>query len=70
MISETFTCGLLSPGPGSITMESMDNYAHHKSIAIAGYQFSRKVSCGDTWSHKTEKSVSKTFFFLFHGFTS
>ena len=55
-ISETFTCG--SSGYGSLSLVSEDAEALKKPTAYLGYQYVRKVECGETWMHKVEKQVN------------
>ena len=55
-ILESFTCGGSSTG-GSLSLESVDEFASEKLTALAGYQFVRKLECPNTWEYKAEKQV-------------
>ena len=55
---ETFTCGGQTPGTGTLSLVSMDAQASKWATAFAGYQYVRKVECGETWQYKVEKQVN------------
>ena len=55
---ETFTCGGQTPGTGTLSLVSMDAEASKWATAFAGYQYVRKVECGETWQYKAEKQVN------------
>ena len=54
---ESFECGGLSPGAGTLSMVSMDADAVKWVTALAGYQYVRKVECASSWTHSVSKQV-------------